>query len=238
MSISTLSINIPIAQLSCNSEFIENIEQSSFNRSIQAHEDLSIAASAPEVDFNKCLLITEASSSQTTFFSYNYNYEINYILGKEKFTLNNQKIDSYAAIEDAQGYFNTIRNNSIINEHIISSNCDKFSWLLLATGGMRDLEDKHGNIKIENFYSNITSIFSQNQHLCIDEFCKDITLIEARTISGKEEASYAWTALSNLNLPIAMLLLTLVGKLDNFPTPHTLSVLNLVKREQLIKLAT
>jgi hypothetical protein len=146
---------------------------------------------------NNCVLVNEASSTQTAFFSYNHQLETNKIADKDKLSLKGCKIDDYALRGDAEGYFTAIfSNNILLKEHIISSNCSKFYWSLLATGGMRDLVDKHGIDLADNFYDNIKGYFAQHPQVCYDDVCKEVVLAEAKTISGGDEAYYAWITLN------------------------------------------
>ncbi len=146
----------------------------------------------------ECIIINEASSTQTAFFSYNSNYNINYISDRKKLSLSDCRIDDYVKNSDAEGYYNIIANNSIIKAHIINSNCTKFHWSLLATGGMRNLEDKLGSKIAKDFYSNIKEIFNKNNKLCVNEICKEIVLSEAKTITGSDEAYYAWLTIKQI----------------------------------------
>lgn len=144
-----------------------------------------------------CVLVNEASSTQTVFFSYNSQLETNKIADKDKLSLKGCKIDDYALRGDAEGYFAAIfTNNDLLKEHIISSSCSKFYWSLLATGGMRDLVDKHGIELVDNFYDNLKEYFTQNPQVCYDDVCKEVVLTDAKTITGGDEAYYAWTSLN------------------------------------------
>lgn len=153
---------------------------------------------------NECILINEASSSKTAFFSYNSSFDISKINGKSKFSLSSTqtpqlyRIDSYAIEGNVQGYYNIIRGNSVINDYILSSSCTKFYWSLLATGGMRNLLGNDGAELEAKFYSGIEELFSDNPKLCNQETCKDITLIKTQTITGKNEGKYAWLTLKSL----------------------------------------
>ena len=155
-------------------------------------------------DGNECILINEASSSKTAFFSYNSTFDVSKINGKSKISLSSTqnpqlyRIDSYATKGDVQGYYNIIRSNSVIIDYILSSSCTKFYWALLATGGMRNLLGNDGTVIEENFYSGIEEMFSANPSLCNEVTCKDITLIRAQTITGQDEGKYAWLTLKSI----------------------------------------
>ncbi len=149
------------------------------------------------LSFNECVLINEASSSATSFFSYNSDLTINQINGKTKLSLDH-RISDYAKQNDALGYYNIIRNNNIIADYITHSNCSKFKWSLLATGGMRAVNDLHGIAHVENFYTEIKKLFNANPQHCAANICQDISLNEAKTITGGEEGRYAWITLSQI----------------------------------------
>jgi hypothetical protein len=151
----------------------------------------------PNLSSDQCVLINEASSTQTAFFSYNSRYEINKISGKDKLSLRNIKIDDHALSGNVTGYFSAIFNNVKIQEHILNSDCNIFYWSILSTGGMRDLQDKHGTELIDKFYADLKESFTNNRQICSNEICKDIVLVEAKTITGGDEAYHAWTALKS-----------------------------------------
>ncbi len=66
-------------------------------------------------DGSECILINEASSSKTAFFSYNSSFEIDKINGKSKLSLSSTqnpevyRMDSYAVEMDVQGYYRFCR---------------------------------------------------------------------------------------------------------------------------------
>lgn len=154
-------------------------------------------------DGSECILINEASSSKTAFFSYNSSFEIDKINGKSKLALSSTKnpqvyrMDSYAIKMDVQGYYNIIRGNSIINDYILSSSCSKFYWSILATGGMRNMLGNDGPTIAADFYAGLEELFEENPRVCSGEVCKDITLVEARTITGQDEGKFAWLTLKS-----------------------------------------
>lgn len=144
-----------------------------------------------------CILMQEASSSKTSFYSYNSNLEVNQINGKEKLLIN-YKIDDYAKRNDAKGYYNIIRSDPIIIDHIINSGCKKFNWALLSTGGMRALEDINSSHVVKRFYNDVKILFESNPRVCLNNVCKDIYLSEVKTITGEKEGYYAWLALKQV----------------------------------------
>lgn len=153
-------------------------------------------------DGSECILINEASSSKTAFFSYNSSFAVDKINGKSKLALSSTqnpevyRIDSYATKMNVQGYYDVIRGNAVINDYILSSSCSKFYWSLLATGGMRNLLGNDGLTIEENFYSGLAELFEENPKTCNNEVCKDITLVQARTITGQDEGKFAWLTLN------------------------------------------
>ena len=132
---------------------------------------------------NKCILITEASSSQTTLFSYNSNLSINSFLDKPKFILK-IKMHNYALARDARSYYNHFFEHDVVKNHFSNNICDSFDLHILATGGMRNID---ANIQ-EQFYTDLQNILLQ----------KEINLKSIKTISGEEEARYAWLSLKIL----------------------------------------
>ncbi len=137
-----------------------------------------------------CLLVAEASSSKTAFFSYGITPEkevvLNPILGRSKYVLDGQRIDEYANMTDGKGselYFEVL-NNPVITEHINNTECPRFDLHVLSTGGMRN---KVCPVKQEIFYGEISDLFE-------DSVIDSLKLQDARTISGDEEGKDMWSA--------------------------------------------
>lgn len=149
-----------------------------------------------------CLVISEASSSKTAFFSFtllsNNSLVRNYINGKSKYVLDGEKIDVYAQSNNTQAYHKVLFNNIII-DHIFNVNCSNFYWGLLASGGMRDNVDASIQKK---FYNDIGKLFELNdQNICKDGVCKQISLKKAETIEGQDEGYYAWLTIKQEHEP-------------------------------------
>jgi hypothetical protein len=174
----------------------------------------------------KCLIINEASSSKTAFFSYNSTFGVNTIMvngkPKQKYSLsdpqnpNKYAADSYALGGDIQGYYTIIRGDSVINNHIISSGCSIFYWALLATGGMRNLEDTEGLEVVNKFYSGLQYLFSSNPNVCVGAICKPVILLRAETITGAEEGQYAWLTLQTIQNTNCHAVIDLGGQTGQF----------------------
>jgi hypothetical protein len=146
----------------------------------------------------ECILIIEGSSSITSVFSFDHLFSVNSINGKSKLVIN-EKIHFHAEHGHAEIYYEkTLYNPDILN-HIQTSDCSKFYWSILSTGGMRQLKDTHGEEKETIFYSEIKEIHNKRDALCEDSSCKEVTLVEAKTIHGSDEGFYAWKTLQHIN---------------------------------------
>ncbi|MEQ9115508.1 MAG: hypothetical protein RLN62_01795 [Rickettsiales bacterium] len=148
-----------------------------------------------------CVLLIEASSSKTVFFSYRASHvdgsvflTRNLIDGQTKFVLKGEKIDEYARGIDgksADGYYQNFEHPVII-EHMQSQDCPSFKLGVLATGGMRD---RVANNIAENFYDELQNLFNANQYI----FPKEVELVALKTISMLDEARFAWKTIKAEN---------------------------------------
>ncbi|MCH9753387.1 MAG: hypothetical protein K0T99_00615 [Alphaproteobacteria bacterium] len=157
------------------------------------------------IEEGSCIIISEASSSKTSFFSFlvqrNKNDSLyltkNNIDSDAEYTLLGERADDYAnSIQNktAEQYFNNVLLNKTILNHIKKSSCTKFYWGLLATGGMRNKVSQDNQ---QRFYDNISTLFSKLKPLCQNkEKCKNIILNKIKTITGKEEGRFAWLTIN------------------------------------------
>ena len=144
-----------------------------------------------------CLVINEASSTQTSVFifkvaSWNLGIEKIYSLAYP-----NVRLDEYVEEFAPNRFYSDIVNNEKLKSFLLNSSCLNFHWALLATGGMRNFEDNKGFIKSNIFYYRYKSFFPAE--LCENATCKNISLYAARTISGEEEAYFAWNSFDSDN---------------------------------------
>jgi hypothetical protein len=146
----------------------------------------------------ECVLITEGSSTRTSVFSFNHDFSINPINGEAKFILH-ERIDLHAKNLHAEIYYEKILYNPDILNHIKTSDCSKFYWSILSTGGMRKLKDSHGEELELSFYSEIAELHKNKESICENEICKEIDLVKAKTLPGSEEGHFAWKTLQHIN---------------------------------------
>lgn len=132
---------------------------------------------------NKCILIAEASSSQTTLFSYNSDLSINKLEDKPKFILN-ARMHQYAIVQEAQNFYDRFFEHPVVKNHLYDGPCAQYDLHILATGGMRNIKTHLQ----DNFYDDLREIFIE----------KNINLKTIRTISSEEEARYAWLTIKIL----------------------------------------
>ncbi len=138
------------------------------------------------VEQKTCLLLHEASSSRTTFSSFNQDLSVNPINQQQNYILD-IKISDFAQSKDPKSYYDAITRDLVIQDHLTNSHCDLFHWVILSTGGMRSLEDIFSKNYNEYFYSSLKEHF-----LDYISFSKKVILKDARTISADEEGIYAW----------------------------------------------
>ncbi|MEK6734782.1 MAG: hypothetical protein AABY27_06755 [Pseudomonadota bacterium] len=151
-----------------------------------------------KIQENECYWLTEASSSQTGSYFFKHNYSTQLIQNNTKISIL-EPMDLYAKNDQAEEYYNIIYHNDILREHIISSNCSKYHWSILSTGGMRNLEDTHGKDLVDDFYSRIKTLHEGNEIICNGDICKEIVLNHVKTINGKDEGFYAWNSFKHTN---------------------------------------
>jgi hypothetical protein len=147
-----------------------------------------------DLEEGKCVMVSEASSSKTAFTSYNHKLEINPIDGKLTLKLSNKEMHEYSNANDSEGYYKDVLFNVDVRNHILESDCEQFFWGIFATGGMRN----HAVKSEESFYEGIKNQFNDNRELCLDDNCKDITLVRLETLDGTEEARFAWNTFKQL----------------------------------------
>jgi len=165
---------------------------------------------------NVSIIIHEASSSKTAFFSYDENLNLNKINDKPKLSLSGEKyrIDEFAARNDAIGYFQNITFNKEIKDFILNSSYSIFYWALFSTGGMRN---KVTAALQEQFYSKLKNLFDSNSQICSTTgICKTIKLLKAETITGETEGSYAWSTFQTRDSVTSHAIIDLGGQTGQF----------------------
>lgn len=165
-------------------------------------------ASTSSFQSTDCIIINEASSSKTAWFFYNSTFNIIKIKDKNKLSRSDPSnpglfsADSYAAKYNSLGYYNLMVDETEVLKSITNSKCQKIYWALLATGGMRNLNENQGDddyvsTAVSEFYSGIKTNFQKHPQLCYGYNCKDVVLLRAQTIPGKQEGEYAWKTLEH-----------------------------------------
>jgi len=159
------------------------------------------------IEEGSCILIAEASSSKTAFFSFSVKRDNNNLLYLEKnkiadhshYTVLGARADEYANAlnnKTAAQYVDDVLFNKTILDHIQNSSCQKFHWALLSTGGMRNKVSKNNSTK---FYDKISMLFKEQKPMCLsDQNCKKIILKKIKTITGAKEGRFAWLTVNKI----------------------------------------